>query len=405
MASKSTFQTIGNLPALFMVGYLILIARSYIELTIFSTYMPESIDRILLATGSIALMGYIFSSNKAFGKAFPVALLALMLTAISYVNSGATAPFVASLIVIAAAPVENKTACVKSWAVFTAFMTVLLISLFICVACFAPELVEDISRSDGRPGRERLSFLFIHPNTAGAVLMMLSMCFLYCRRDKLQISSILASEAIALFILITTQSRTSFAIAAVVPLMLFAQKKWGVFSNRRAGAAAVALAIAFALITFYLSGPGFSPSRASLFTGRVALWNSCYFNQGITVFGQQFEQVQTLTGIFATLDSFYATCLYVYGLSFLAIFVGLLILRFKRWQYSYAWDTPIMLGLLVFGFTEVHILNPAISFPLLLLGDALLKWSDSNKPYGIFVLGAKRKHAIDKRRPWLNRAS
>lgn len=366
-----TLEDLLSLPALFLLGYALLYLRAFISLTVFSTMIPDAADKCMLIAGLAFISMYILTESRGFGGKVFLFLLLMVLEMVCYQRSGETAPLIATSIVIASAPVRDRRGCVRLWFVVTASLTLFLIIAYFLNMLFDPASLTFTGRNVEGEAVDRLSFYFGHPNTVAAVLMMLTSAFLYLSADRIGFRHIIGCETVAAFILLTTQSRTSFAIAAFVPVLYWLQLRFNLFNQGDVRLLVSVAPLVLTLLTYGLAGPLYSDSIASWFTSRIALWHACLLTQGITLLGQRFIPTQSVTGWYTTLDNFYATSLFVFGIVFLAFFIWLFLRRLRHHTSVMAWEAPALLAMLVFGFTEVHIVSPVICFPLLLLGDGL----------------------------------
>lgn len=130
-------------------------------------------------------------------------------------------------------------------------------------------------------------------------------------------------------------------------------------------------------IVYLLAGPLYSDSLGQALTGRVSLWHYCLENQGVTLFGQFFVPTKSIgtngwTFYYTTLDCAYASGLLVLGLCFSAFFCSCVYRRVKKNDPQLASELPLILVMLLFGFTEVHVFSIVICAPLLLLSGGIL---------------------------------
>ena len=97
----------------------------------------------------------------------------------------------------------------------------------------------------------------------------------------------------------------------------------------------------------------------------------------VTFFGQFFVPTKSIcangwTFYYTTLDCAYASGLLVLGLCFSAFFCSCVYRRVKKNDSQLASELPLILVMLLFGFTEVHVFSIVICAPLLLLSGGIL---------------------------------
>ncbi len=376
--SKTDSDGVLSLPAMFAIGFCTLYLRAFLESTALSS-LPESLSLGLLVCGVLALFAHCLLYLKKYQGRILLCLAILIAMLVSYVLSGETAPFLMSLVVIACASVGRISNVVRLWFNFSVFLVLILICMYFVVLIVEPESLNFVQRiEDDGAVSIRLSFFFIHPNTAAAFVMMMCGAFLYLRYDQLSFRDYFIVWVVAVLLLVTTDSRTSSILTAILPVLYHLQKQRGFLSKKRIR---TLLGIAPAVLSvgvYVLAGPLFSQAIAGFLTGRVTLWHSCLENQGITVLGQVFQPTVAVGSngwkyYYATLDSFYAASLLVYGMVFLFLFCLAIWLKMKQESDDLGKELPLLVVMIIFGIVEVHVLSIAICFPILFLSDVVMR--------------------------------
>lgn len=388
-----------KLPVAFTIGFFFIYAKSFIGMTPLVS-IPDALDKILLFIGALLLSFHIVLHIDQYGKRLIPLCLVLVACAYSYVRSGETAPITVSLVVISAATVGDIKAFVRLWFNATLFFTLFLVGVFILTAVFDPEnLSRTISlRGDGLV--VRYAFSFYHPNMAAAIVMMLCGVYMYLHYSFLNARTYAGVIAIAVVMLFVTGSRTSFILTLIEVLLFYRQRKRNMLDQRWLRSLIAVLPVFIFLGVLLVSGPLYTTSLGELFTGRVTLWYRCFLNQGVSLFGQPFEATAytTLAGwtyYYTTLDCAYASGLFVLGLAFSAFFCWCIYTRVKRADASLSAELPLIIVMLIFGITEVHVFNVVICAPLLLISGGVLPQKRS--------IGCVQKAPIHTRRLFIQR--
>lgn len=370
--------TVSTMPAMFVLGFGILYVRTLLQATTV-VQLPDGIDKVFFVAGITFLFLHVVSAARLYGKGFwpYIAVIAAML--VCYARSGETAPLTVALVLIAGSTAARPRELVRCWFDLTVFSLLTLAALYFAMAIFDPSLVDPIYRvEDGLASRGRYSFFFAHPNMMGAFAMMLSGAYLYLRYDDLKPLNFVAIGSLNVAVFLLTDSRTALVLSLALIVLFWWQKRRGVFDGRRVRVPVAAFFVLCLLTVLAVSGPLYSETLGSLLTGRVSLWHYCYINQGVTVFGQRFEETRYTdstgwTYYYTTLDSAYASCLFTLGLAFTAFILWCLWTRLGNADDDLAREMPLILVMLVFGITEVHVFNIAMCVSLLCLSGGLAK--------------------------------
>lgn len=365
-----------QLPALFVIGFICIYIKTFVSSTSLIT-LPDAFDKCLFFSGAAFLSLHIISKSKSYGRRFIPLLLVLLSTVYTYYVSGETAPLSVSLIVIAAATAGNTKSLVSMWFVTTVSLTLFAISAYGFTAILAPNSLPYVLRwENGVQSTVRFTFFFSHPNTVAAIAMMMCGAYMYLNYDRLRFRTYAVVLIIDLLVFLFTDSKTSTVLIAFLVVCFVAQKQWGIFEHSGLRRFIAVLPIVFFGLVYVVAGPLYRDSFGRFLTGRVSLWHYCLENQGLTLFGQhfavsRFTDVNGFTYYYETLDCAYASGLLVFGLCFSAFFCWCVYSCVMRKDGLFASELPLILAMLVFGITEVHIFSPVVCGALLLLSKGI----------------------------------
>ena len=363
--------------ALFYIGFAMLYIKTLAaETTI--VVLPSVVDAVLLLASACFFIFHCVQRQKEFDRPIWFLILVGLFLVVNYRLTGLTNQMTAFLFVVAASYGVDLRKFVATWFRVTVFVFLALVLFYLLFYAAGSDLALSTVRSDGAQNIVRLSFFFTHPNGAANLAMMLAGALLYLNvGGKLKFTHYALVVLAALFVLYTTDSRTSTLMTiALIPLYLIYQNTG--FFNRKVVRGAIALLppVLYGLV-YFLAGPLYSSDIASLFTGRVWLWHTTLVNSGITVFGKEFEATSGVSiyggwsATAHTLDSFYAVGLMTTGLIVSALFCWAVMRAVRFAKGPDAAFLPLLVVLLVHGFTEDGILAVAISFPMVFLAIAL----------------------------------
>lgn len=365
-----------ELSAPFVLGFICIYMKTFASST-YLTILPDAFENCLLIAGIAFLLLHIISKSKSYGRRFIPLLLVLLSTVYTYYVSGETAPLSVSLIVIAAATAGNTKSLVSMWFVTTVSLTLFAISAYGFTAILAPNSLPYVLRwENGVQSTVRFTFFFSHPNTVAAIAMMMCGAYMYLNYDRLRFRTYAVVLIIDLLVFLFTDSKTSTVLIAFLVVCFVAQKQWGIFEHSGLRRFIAVLPIVFFGLVYVVAGPLYRDSFGRFLTGRVSLWHYCLENQGLTMFGQhfavsRFTDVNGFTYYYETLDCAYASGLLVFGLCFSAFFCWCVYSCVMRKDGLFASELPLILAMLVFGITEVHIFSPVVCGALLLLSKGI----------------------------------
>lgn len=309
-------------------------------------------------------------------KRVALAFTLLVLSFVSYIKSGQSYLPTACLLLCGIGGIDVR----RVIKVTSACILLLIVGLGLIQFmewAVSGNLVGSVMRQNGKL---RLSFYFAHPNTLSAITCMayIGMTFF---RDKLNVVDLLFGFVVGVLIIMVTDSRTSSVILFVYVLlrMLFQSRcellgKGALFVYSSLPILFEALAFA---VPLHLLPDATISLLNLLFNGRPGYW-ILQFEQlgGFSLFGQvTLYGNQLINGWLyphVTIDCFYAaTLLQIGAWSFLAFFL----LYFHAGKLAVKEGDNCKFAALaacaMFGFTEVHMIDFAICFPMLLLGENL----------------------------------
>lgn len=316
-------------------------------------------------------------------KRFFISFALLILSFVSYFKSGQSYLPTACLLLCGIGSINIRNT-IKAISACILLLIVGLGLIQLMDWALSGDLAGSVLRSNGRL---RLSFYFEHPNILGAMAFMSFIGFTVCS-EYLSASDCLMGISVGFLILFLTDSRTSCALLFLYLLIrvLFDLRPRFINSKLRF------VVLVFPLICELLSmlvmlqalPDSFIVNLNRLFSGRPGYWILQY-NQlgGWTVFGQvalygdQFINGWLYPSV--TIDCFYAATLLQLGIwSFIAfyfLYVNSIDQAFRSNDYS---KLAVLFVCAIFGFTEVHMIDFSICFPMLLLGEGLLRQSNSD---------------------------
>lgn len=372
-AKKSTSNSdcgMANLPGVFTLGFVLSYLKGYLA-TVTTVDLPPLVDNILLFSGLFFLLLYLLSNVDELGKKLLPSFAILGLMAGCYVFSSDSSPFFACIILYCAVSLPDVRPLIKFW-FFLTFGLVVFNSLLYGAQLLAGS-AEVVYRIENGVATARYGLGFVHPNMAGAYLFWLCGCALFIRYGKQGLLDYILVEAVALFVIVVIDSKTSGFLTAALPIAYYLQQRWQLFSRNDL----VRIALGFTpiilfVITYLVAGPLYNPDLGDLFTGRPWLWHVCLENQGLTFLGQHFEVASAIgaggfTWDATTLDSFYANGLMVSGVLFSTLFCLVVLRHFYLNGTSIESEIPFLILALLFGFTEGHLIDICLGFPLILM--------------------------------------
>ena len=309
---------------LFYIGFVLLYIKTIIsETSVF--VLPDSIDALLLIGSATffflhCVQYYRAHPDKVHTKVIYAVVVVLVFLAGNYMLTGNTSQLMAFIFIVSVSFGVEKRGFVSFWFKVSACLFIGMVFIYAVLYMMGNPLATSVVRMEDE-NRIRFSFFFNHPNGAANMAMLLVGAWLYLNLDKgLKAMHYVIALLVALFVLCTTDSRTSALLAAMlVPLFLIYQNT-SLFDCKPVRVAIAILPLVFFAVTYLLAGPLYSLEMGALFTGRVWLWHTTLTNLGITVFGREFVPTTGLSfygnwdAAAPTLDSFYAFGLFTMGI-------------------------------------------------------------------------------------------
>lgn len=331
---------------------LMIIALAFLMVRVFSVALTCDIRRVLFA---IVVVG---------------------LSVVSWARSGQSYLLVAALMLLGLGHIDiRKLVATSSLALL--FLILLLGIIQVFQILFDGHASGMVIREGGRV---RLSFFFRHPNVLAAYILM-SFIGLSLGKNKFDGASAVLGIMLAVICFLVTDSRTSTAIMILYILLRV------LFERYRSVNWLVKISYLFIPVVFVALVLAVTTSNVpsylfellqSVLSGRPGYWQLQYEALGgFTLFGQQALSGTVLYNNWVyqnvTIDCFYASALLSLGTWALPVFyflyarVGLYSLRTN--------DQSVPIAILCcafYGFTEIHMLDLAITVPMLYMGSGLL---------------------------------
>lgn len=309
-------------------------------------------------------------------KHFFVSSILLILSIISYLKSGQSYLPTACLLLCGIGHI-NVRRLIKDTSTCILLLIVGLGLIQLMDWGLTGELVGSALRSNGRL---RLSFYFSHPNTLGAIAFMSFVGLTACS-EKLAASDCLLGLTVASLILLLTDSHTSCALLLIYIVVRGLFEMHPSLISREMRIVVLAIPLLFEilsiLVMLQLIPEPVLLALNRLFNGRPGYWILQY-NQlgGWTMFGQAtLYGNQYINGWLypsVTIDCFYAASLLQLGVWSFIIFYYLYFRSICRaCDHNDVYKLVTLLVCALFGFTEVHMIDFSICFPMLLLGEYL----------------------------------
>lgn len=358
---------------LYYVGFVLLYVRdlaSYITFIV----IDEAISNTLLIVGCLFLLIFIFSHSLESIRALLMSFITLIIPLICYIKSGETAPLTTALVLNAVVHMKNPMDVLRFWVGLSFAIIIFLFFGYMLLALIDNSTIPVFYREyASMPSGVRHSLFFAHPNVIAAFLLMVVSGWLYLNYNKIGIVHIMVALFVGIFILFYINSRTSGILLLALTTLLAVNKKTELLCKKRLGFIISVMPILMFIAVYLISGILYSDRIGQLLTGRPSLWHACYENQGISLFGQEFQATYSVDAngwiqYFTTLDCYYASGLYVLGLAVSLMSCYVFYKASKRYSmHGNGAAMAVLLVLVLFGLCEVHACDIFISGPLLLL--------------------------------------
>jgi len=369
-------KSLSSYPAMYVIGFVLLFIRSYISMTP-DVHVPIVIDNIGLLCGYFCLTLYLFLSKCN----YKIWLL-IFLGCFIYFRSKETGPLTFLFLICATVYLPNVKMAIRLWYYCITVLLLSYIAVYVIMYFFAfNELTFSI-----RNGIIRNQLFLSSPNLAGAVIVFWTLSrFVIKYPNKNNILRYLTSSFFLILGYYFTNSNTSLFIGILGLLLLFFSENFN-FKKNKLNKFIELSPIYLTILSVLLATILYSDLSNALLTGRPSLWRHALQYFGITILGNDFYPVKTINDIgyvdyFNTIDSFYISSLTVFGIVFLIIYIYMFI---KTCTNTNSLFIDILLFISsIYGFTEVHIINPFICFPIFFLA---LSFKKNNK-YNFTLLG------------------
>lgn len=378
-------------------GLLLLFLKSSVS---YSAVVPYSdlADNIISMSGLALLVAEILMKHYSWRRLGVYAIVGVL----SLINVSRTGHFVIFWTVIICMAICDED--IDKIAVFMyKFERVFLIlhTVFaICMSLFAGyPLFSNIY------GVYRLNLGFAHPNLLSVSLFCAIILWAWLNFDRITYNHILGIACISLVSYVLTKTRTALLVQFVFLFMLVCYKTRIQSTKLLTWSAAVSVPIMggvfLLLVGGYFSGNRLSYIADELLSGRIRLGAYAYELYGLTLFGENFNNLSIVWDAFWGLSGSHTfDCAYTYLFSnqgliwFLVIVIAFVNLAKRN-------NVKINIMLIVwslYGSTEVHVLDGAKFFPVLLI--SLLIGSENNRANGKYLesKGNEMKIAFEQKR-------
>lgn len=245
----------------------------------------------------------------------------------------------------------------------------------------------------GYYGRIRFHFGFSHPNVFSIYLFNLIIMWIYLNYDKIKMKNIIIIFLISFILQLLTDTRTSFIDIIIVLLIVVIVKKWP--NNKIIKQLAMWITPTLSILVliackFYLTGNQLLLLLDSIFSARIRLGAYAYTNYGLTLLGQNMENINIEWDSNWRLSGFTFDCTFSYLMMNQGV-IWLIIIIIGFYLLAKKGDDKIAIMVVAWGLyalTEVHGINGFRCFPILLLS-ILLRPENRTKTTTINTVGNK----------------
>lgn len=221
-------------------------------------------------------------------------------------------------------------------------------------------------------GVGRFDFGFLHPNTFSAYLFNLIIMWIWINYDKITYKTIMRIFLISTVAYMFTKTRTTYIDIILICLMLFIfnnKKQNKILSRIAMGIVPIISIFIFIFISHYTNDNLFILTIDNLLSARIRLGAYAYTNYGVSLLGQNIENVHMVWDSYWRLNEFTFDCTY-YSLMVMQGYIWLLIIVIGFYLLAKKNDNKINIAIVawsLYAVTEVHGLNGFKCFPILLL--------------------------------------
>lgn len=233
-------------------------------------------------------------------------------------------------------------------------------------------------------GAVKYNFGFTHPNVFSAILINITCMWIWLNYDRIRNEHIGITLIAHIIFFRFTDCKTSLIIVILLCAMLFifrAQRKLDKALTVAAAAAMPVISLAyFTLTALYTRQFKLSLLIDDMLTARIRLASYIYEHYGISLFGQNLENItvkweEPWRLVAHTFDDVYSYLIVNQGVVWLAALCVLFALVARKGVVRH----NIMLVIwCVHGITEVHGFNPVMLFPILLIAVLFRPAEDSD---------------------------
>ena len=359
---KKTYEVI------FFWGLLFLEIKTILDFTEIID-VPDMISNLFMFLGYICMAFTVIQKKK---KLTIYHIIIIILGVISYIISHYTGLLTLSLILVASYSINIKR-IIK----FIFKFNILILAIHIILYIIYYFLDFNILDFNSRFGSDNLrhKFLFTHANTFATYFSWTYLMYLYIKFEKINTVDYISIVAVALFIYIFPNSRTSSFIM-IISLVLIIICKYAIKKKKdiiiKILKQGIIFCAIFSIIALILYGNNnFINFVDTFFSARIKLARACYEYYGMSLFGEELPLGRELeympefglNGL--TLDSVYYSLLFSYGIISFAVVIWLLHNTANRTRNK---KKIIFLDILALSaLMETATLNPLIGFPLLFI--------------------------------------
>lgn len=367
-------KAVDDFPALYLFGFLFLYFRSlFSALSIIS--IPDFIDKIVFFAGIFFLCTYIAMKAYIYTKEKVLCCFVILIGLLTYLFSEQTAAFTFCVLIAASYCVRDIRYVIKIWT-FTSIICLSIILVLYGIVYLTDFSLIKIFRRSETDSYARYSLFFVSPNMASAFITFIILAVLFLHFSNINFIDYGLSFLLLYIAYLITDSKTSFFLGIVGVLLLAIDKKICFAKRKILYTLTLISPLIQYLLSFFFSTVLYDEKLNQVLTGRLALWRHAFEVYGIKLFGNPFSAMkeknqQGYVLYFTTIDSFYVQSICIFGIVFCLFFLYLYFNTVSL--HPHDGSLPLLLVISLFGFSEVHVLNIFICFPILILSKGLFK--------------------------------
>lgn len=361
---------VSRYPLTYLVGLVLVQAREFVRYTVYIT-LPDLIDKGIYLLGVALLLIYMFQvlTKERRVKRAAVYFVAVLIGFATYVTSRETVGITLTIIIFASSLLNNPSDSLRIITLVNLIGITLALLTYVMQWGLSPEAIQVFYRDANQMDTPRFAMGFAHPNVTAAVILttLCSIDIIYDINNKIKW---VVYALLGILVFYITRSNTTALLWAFYPIVKLLMHV-GCLAKIITLSVSIFPSLAL-LITALVAGPLYSDSIATVLTYRLMLWHGGYVDLGLTLLGQPFHPTlfydsAGLAHYCTTLDSAYATCLFVYGILFGAIVCTLYLLLLRLPARVNVEIVPALLIIALLGVTEVHALYILSATPLIML--------------------------------------